>query len=89
MCGIFVYQLFYVTKFYILTMLVPHTIPICAAWSDDLMKKMVHTELQDHGDFGLADVRGKIFFLHFLLFSYLKKMLKKLYILFIIVGSRR
>ncbi|RVW63123.1 hypothetical protein CK203_057495 [Vitis vinifera] len=44
-------------------MLVPHTIPICAAWSDDLMKKMVHTELQDHGDFGLADVqedeRGK------------------------------
>ncbi|KAL6335599.1 hypothetical protein AAG906_030733 [Vitis piasezkii] len=44
-------------------MLVPRTIPICAAWSDDLMKKMVHTELQDHGDFGLADVqedeRGK------------------------------
>ena len=53
------------------------------------MKKMVHTELQDHGDFGLADVKGKIFFLHFLLFSYLKKMLKKLYSLFIIVGLGR
>ena len=55
MCGIFVYQLFYVNKFYIPTMLVPRTIPICAAWSDDLMKKMVHVELQDYGDFGLVD----------------------------------
>ncbi|KAL6329513.1 hypothetical protein AAG906_021521 [Vitis piasezkii] len=36
-------------------MLVPRTIPICAAWSDDLMKKRVHAELQDYGDFGLAD----------------------------------
>ncbi|RVW22030.1 hypothetical protein CK203_105181 [Vitis vinifera] len=44
-------------------MLVPRTIPICAAWTDDLMKKMV-AELQDYGDFGLADVqedeRGKM-----------------------------
>ncbi|KAL6347157.1 hypothetical protein AAG906_012738 [Vitis piasezkii] len=38
-------------------MLVPRTIPICAAWSDDLMKKLVHAELQDYGDFGLADVQ--------------------------------
>ena len=59
-------------------MLVPHTIPICAAWSDDLMKKMVHAELQDYGDFGLVDVRDKIFFLHFLLFSYLKNNFKKI-----------
>ena len=57
MCGIFVFQLFYVNKFYIPTMLVPRTIPICAAWTDDLMKKMVHEELHDYGDFGLADVR--------------------------------
>ena len=89
MCGIFVYQLFYVTKFYILTMLVPHTIPICAAWSDDLIKKRVHVELQDYGDFGLSDVRDKIFFLHFILYSYLKNNLKNIYILFIIVGSGR
>ncbi|RVW46126.1 hypothetical protein CK203_076187 [Vitis vinifera] len=27
------------------------------AWSDDLMKKIVHAELQDYGDFGLADVQ--------------------------------
>ncbi|KAL6350753.1 hypothetical protein AAG906_028221 [Vitis piasezkii] len=27
------------------------------AWTDDLMKKMVHVELQDYGDFGLADVQ--------------------------------
>ena len=53
-------------------MLVPRTIPICAAWSDDLMKKMVHAELQDYGDFGLVDVREKILFQHFLLFLYLK-----------------
>ena len=57
MCGIFVFQLFYVNKFYIPTMLVPRTIPICAAWTDDLMKKRVHAELHDYGDFGLADVR--------------------------------
>ncbi|XP_010660355.1 uncharacterized protein LOC104881554 isoform X2 [Vitis vinifera] len=38
-------------------MLVPHTIPICAAWTDDLMKKRVHEELHDYGDFGLADVQ--------------------------------
>ncbi|KAL6323337.1 hypothetical protein AAG906_029344 [Vitis piasezkii] len=36
-------------------MLVPHTIPIRAAWSDDRMKKMVHAELQDYGDFGLTN----------------------------------
>ncbi|RVW82336.1 hypothetical protein CK203_045152 [Vitis vinifera] len=36
-------------------MLVPRTIPTCAAWTNDLMKKMVHAELQDYGDFGLAD----------------------------------
>ena len=66
MCGIFVYQLFNVNKFYIPTMLVPRTIPICATWSDDLMKKMMHAELQDYDDFGLVDVRNKILFLHFL-----------------------
>lgn len=38
-------------------MLVPRTIPICAAWTDDLMKKRVHAELHDYGDFGLADVQ--------------------------------
>ncbi|RVW64948.1 hypothetical protein CK203_041870 [Vitis vinifera] len=38
-------------------MLVPRTIPICAMWIDDLMKKMVHVELQDYGDFGLVDVQ--------------------------------
>ncbi|RVW89650.1 hypothetical protein CK203_036432 [Vitis vinifera] len=27
------------------------------AWTDDLMKKMVRAELQDYGDFGLADVQ--------------------------------
>ena len=53
-------------------MLVPRTITICVAWSDDLMKKRVHVELQDYGDFGLADVRDKIFFQHFLLFSFVK-----------------
>ncbi|RVW83376.1 hypothetical protein CK203_038904 [Vitis vinifera] len=57
MCGIFVFQLFYVNKFYIPTMLVPRTIPKCAAWTDDLMKKRVHAELHDYGDFGLADVQ--------------------------------
>ncbi|RVW68631.1 hypothetical protein CK203_058839 [Vitis vinifera] len=55
-CLIFL-QLFYVNKFYIPTMLVPHTIPICAAWTDDLMKKRVHVELHDYGDYGLADVQ--------------------------------
>ena len=45
-------------------MLVPCIIPICAMWSNDLMKKMVHAELQDYGDFGLVDVRDKILFLH-------------------------
>eukprot|EP00261_Vitis_vinifera_P029323 XP_010663855.2 PREDICTED: uncharacterized protein LOC104882296 isoform X1 [Vitis vinifera] len=55
-CLIFL-QLFYVNKFYIPTMLVPRTIPICAAWTDDLMKKRVHAELHDYGDFGLADVQ--------------------------------
>ena len=53
-------------------MLVPRTIPICAAWTDDLMKKRVRAELQDYGDFGLADVRDEIFIQRFLLFSYLK-----------------
>ena len=53
-------------------MLVPRTIPICAAWTDDLMKQMVRAELQDYGDFGSADVRDKIFIQRFLLFSYLK-----------------
>ena len=72
MSGIFVYQLFYVNKFYIPTMLVSRTIPICVAWTDDLMKKMVHAELHDYGDFGVTDVRDKILFQHFLLFSYLK-----------------
>ncbi|KAL6349446.1 hypothetical protein AAG906_034103 [Vitis piasezkii] len=38
-------------------MLVPRTIPICAAWTDDLMKKRVHVELHDYGDYGLADVQ--------------------------------
>eukprot|EP00261_Vitis_vinifera_P030460 XP_010665462.1 PREDICTED: uncharacterized protein LOC104882789 [Vitis vinifera] len=38
-------------------MLVPRTIPKCAAWTDDLMKKRVHAELHDYGDFGLADVQ--------------------------------
>ena len=52
-------------------MLVPHTIPIRAAWSDDRMKKMVHAELQDYGDFGLTNVSDKILFLLFNLFSYL------------------
>ncbi|RVW79735.1 hypothetical protein CK203_042352 [Vitis vinifera] len=55
-CLIFL-QLFYVNKFYIPTMLVPRTIPKCAAWTDDLMKKRVHAELHDYGDFGLADVQ--------------------------------
>ncbi|RVW51285.1 hypothetical protein CK203_075443 [Vitis vinifera] len=55
-CLIFL-QLFYVNKFYIPTMLVPRTIPICAAWTDDLMKKRVHAELHDYGDYGLADVQ--------------------------------
>ncbi|KAL6340664.1 hypothetical protein AAG906_010572 [Vitis piasezkii] len=55
-CLIFL-QLFYENKFYIPTMLVPCTIAICAAWSDDLMKKRVHVKLQDYGDFGLADVQ--------------------------------
>ena len=85
MCGIFVYQLLYVNKFYIPTMLVPRTIPICAAWTDDLMKKMVHVELQDYGDFGLADVRDKIFFQHFLLFSYLKNNFFLNYIFFLLL----
>ena len=52
-------------------MLVPHPIPIRAAWSDDRMKKMVHAELQDYGDFGLTNVSDKILFLLFNLFSYL------------------
>ena len=78
MCGIFVYPFFYVNKFYIPTMLVPRTIPICVALSDDLMKKMVHAELQDYGDFRLADVRDKIFFQHFILFSYLKNNFLKI-----------
>ncbi|XP_034680302.1 uncharacterized protein LOC117910323 [Vitis riparia] len=32
-----------------------NTIP--PAWSDDLIKKRVHAELQDYGDFGLSDVQ--------------------------------
>ena len=79
MCGIFVFQLFYVNKFYIPTMLVPRTIPKCAAWTDDLMKKMVHAELQDYGDFGLVDIRDKIFFQHFLLFSLKNNFFKIIY----------
>ena len=66
-------------------MLVPRTIPICAAWTDDLMKKMVHAELQDYGDFGLANVRDKIFFQHFLLFSYLKNNFFLNYIFFLLL----
>ena len=58
-------------------MLVPHTIPIRAACSDDRMKKMVHAELQDYGDFGLTNVSDKILFLLFNLFSYLNIFLKK------------
>ena len=61
------------------------SIPICAMWSNDLMKKMVHAKLQDYGDFGLVDVRDKIFFLHFLLFSYLKNYFKKNYIFFLLL----
>ena len=61
-------------------MLVPHTIPIRAVWSDDRMKKMVHAELQDYGDFGLTNVSDKILFLLFNLFSYLNiYFLKKIY----------
>ncbi|RVW60029.1 hypothetical protein CK203_089499 [Vitis vinifera] len=52
--------LFYVNKFYIPTMLVTRTIPICATWIDDLMKKMVHVELQDYGDFGLVDLKDEV-----------------------------
>ena len=70
MCGIFVYQLFYVNKFYIPTMLVPRTIPICAAWTDDLMKKRVHAELHDYGDFGLADVRDNFLSTFYFIFMF-------------------
>lgn len=69
MCGIFVSQHFYVNKFYIPSVMVTSTIPICVAWSDNLMKKRVHIELHDYGDFGLTDVSDVISFLIFLLFS--------------------
>ena len=53
-------------------MLVPRTIPICAAWTDDLMKKRVHAELHDYGDFGLADVRDNFLSTFYFIFIFEK-----------------
>ena len=51
------------------------------------MKKMVHAELQNYGDFGLVNVGQNFLYTFSFIFIFENLFLKKLYILFIIVSS--
>ena len=51
-------QFFYMTKFYLSSVTVDVTMPLLAAWSDDLIKRRLSAEIATFGGYGHVHVRS-------------------------------